>query len=140
MLITLQSIVDRIHQETGYSVYIAREMMPILQDITKLPTVFVGVAEELPAAPESAYGEGDPTVDLHDFAQITTEVFSLQIVTTMSDLIEVKEKVKKAVIGWNPLTIPNEYSTFRTGRGVVHALIQGRVHWYYEIKITTPTR
>lgn len=140
MLIKLSDIVDKIVAETGFTTMIAEEKMPVLSSIATLPIVYVGYLAEEPNAPESAYGEGDPLDETECLAQITTEVFSLQIITTMEDLIEHKQLVKSAVIGWNPVSVPNEYSRFRTGKGVLHALINKRVHWFQELVITQPSR
>lgn len=138
-MIVLQDIVDKVTLETGFSCELALEKMPILKDFNDLPHVFIGYLSEEPASPESAYSEGDPLTAIEYYAQITTDIFSIQIITTMPNLIAHKEAVKSALLGWNPVPTPNEFGSFRTGRGTVHALINGRVHWFQELIITQPS-
>ena len=139
MSINVSDLVARVIAETGYDCAIAKEEQPILINKTDLPKVFIGFLQEVTASEQSMFSEDSVSSPLEQYGQLDTWIFSVQIVSTMDDLIIHKEAVKDALKGWNPIVQPNEFSTFRSGKGSVQAVVNGRVQWFQEFLITVPT-
>lgn len=140
-IIDIQTIIDRVTAETGYSCDWSREEMPILQAKTDLPFIYIGLLEEKPFSPQSVFSESHVGAYQDTFGQLDTIIFSVQILSTVQQIYEHKEKVKQALSGWSPVPVasPSEFSSLSSGRGMVQAVNNGRVLWFQEYITTVPS-
>lgn len=135
-MIDIQLLIDRITTETGYTVTLAKETQPNLQNIDlELPQIFVGYLQV------DSIGEINTDWSADEYAQNAVDLqlnFSVQLLCKHSEFPIVWETVRESLTGWNPLPNQDKYSTMLYVGGSALGLQNSRLWWVDQWKINFP--
>lgn len=112
-MIAVETIITRLQSQTSYTIQVAKDILPNLQEATDLPIVYVG------------YGTIDskePNVPLESTIFNTNgenlvQSFELHIVCAVSDFRAVWINIYNALLGWNPIATEIYHSGFTFAQG-----------------------
>ena len=130
-MIKLQKVINRLLSETDFgTVEIAQELQPNLQT----RALYCGqISIEQIVVDKGSFD---------DFGQLLSENLLIQIVTSVMELEVDLLQVYQAIAGWvyadGTDTKDGSLSKFALVKGNLMAVNNGRIHWYYEFKITYP--
>ena len=136
-MLDLTVVKTRLATKTRFSVEFATEDNVILQALSALPALYLGYLGERPTSEISPFNERS-IEGIAGYDEEWMEMISISIITTTENVIQHKEVVKSAILGWSP-NPSDQTSTFTSLGGTVLALNNGRVHYTQDFAITYPT-
>lgn len=121
----LTDIITRLQTETLYTIERAKVKEPSLVATNILPIVYVGFQSLDSENPSLAI-----STDLYDEHGIDlVQTFSIQINCLETNLSTIHRIIYKALIGWNPRPLEEQFSGFSYKQGGVIGLDNGRMWW-----------
>lgn len=134
-MIDVNVLIDRIREETGFTVEASRNKEPDLQELVNLPIIFVGYA---------SVDSIDPSVptnhDLYNMhGEDLAQTFDVQIVCQIQDLPTIWKTVYTSLIGFNPQEGQQIHTGFTYAQGGVIGLSNGKLWHVDRWRIDFPT-
>jgi hypothetical protein len=134
-MIDIETIRSFLDSQLTYTVELAKDTVPSLQDLTSLPIFYVGYAGIQSTIPENAYMTG--LIDQH--GEDLVEVIDIQIVCEVSTFSTVWKTYYPKFVGYNPNTQAAYRSSFAYLQGGPVGLSNGRFHWLDRWRINFPS-
>ena len=131
----LQSLIDHIASETGYSVNWLKESEQNLPNTTDEITVYIGY-HSLEA--DGILGDGSTPDPYVQFSEDLIQFCLVQFNCKVSDLHSVWRNIYNACAKWIPLPAEADYTAFTHSGGGVKGIQAGRIWWVDRWRISFP--
>lgn len=134
-MIDLSLIIEKLQNDTVYTIEVSRDKEPNIQEIEELPVIFVGYAtidSKNPNAPiETSY------FNMH--GEDLVQSFDLITVAEPANMSEIWRTCYKSLIGWNPVPEEKDRSGLTYAQGGIIGLSNGKIWWLDRWKVGFPT-
>jgi hypothetical protein len=134
-MISTATMIEKLQNDTIYTIELSRDKEPNLQDLEELPIIYVGYASidaKNPHAPiESSF------FNLH--GEDLVQAFDIMTVCEAENLPEIWKNIYTSLIGFNPVPGEEYRSGLTYAQGGVIGLSNGKIWWLDRWKIGFPT-